>query len=149
MLVRILKRIQKNANWNKKDSKGEESVIFRSPTYDLTRRLKPLYMKIHINGKSINKVLIDNGAIVNILPFKLMKVWNKTEADLIPTEVTVGNFEGGCSPIRGVISLQLQMGNKKMNTAFFVIDSSSNYNSLLVRDWIHINSCVPCSFNKL
>jgi hypothetical protein len=60
----------------------------------------------------------------------------------------VGNFAGGCSPAKGVISLQLQIGTRKMNTTFFVIDSSSNYNALLGRDWIHINGCVPSSLHQ-
>ncbi|KAF7153132.1 hypothetical protein RHSIM_Rhsim01G0164200 [Rhododendron simsii] len=131
-----------------KEIKGKDVVVWRTPENALVRHLKPLYIMIHINGQPINKVLIDNGAIVNILPSKMMKILNKNESDLIPTEVTVGNFAGGCSPTKGVISLQLQIGNRKMNTTFFVIDSSSNYNALLGKDWIHINGCVPSSLHQ-
>lgn len=92
--------------------------------------------------------MIDNRAVVNILPSRVMKVLNKTEDDLIPTEVTVGNFVGGCSPATGVISLQLQIGTRKMNTTFFVIHSSSNYNALLGRDRTHINGCAPSSLHQ-
>ncbi|KAG5523743.1 hypothetical protein RHGRI_030657 [Rhododendron griersonianum] len=128
--------------------KGNKVVILRSPNDASIRHLKPLYIKIHMNGQPVSKVLVNNGAVVNILPSRMMKLLNKTNDDLIPTEVTVGNFAGGCSPPKGVISLQLQVGTRKMNATFFVVDSSSNYNALLGRDWIHINGCVPSSLHQ-
>ncbi|KAG5533237.1 hypothetical protein RHGRI_027440 [Rhododendron griersonianum] len=130
------------------DKRGDKVVVLRSPDDASTRHLKPLYVKVHMNGQPVSKVLVDNGAVVNILPSRMMKLLNKTSNDLIPTEATVGNFAGGCSPAKGVISLQLQLGTRKMNTTFFVVDSSSNYNALLGRDWIHINGCVPSSLHQ-
>ncbi|KAG5554687.1 hypothetical protein RHGRI_012296 [Rhododendron griersonianum] len=130
------------------DKRGDKVVVLRSPDDASTRHLKPLYVKVHMNGQPISKVLVDNGAVVNILPSRMMKLLNKTSNDLILTEVTVGNFAGGCSPAKGVISLQLQLGTRKMNTTFFVVDSSSNYNALLGRYWIHINGCVPSSLHQ-
>ncbi|XP_058208205.1 uncharacterized protein LOC131321220 [Rhododendron vialii] len=85
-----------------KDTKEKVVIVLRTPVDALVRHLKPLYIMVHINGQPINKVLIDNGAIVNILPSKMMKILNKNESDLIPTEVTVGNFAGGCSPAKGI-----------------------------------------------
>lgn len=123
-------------------------MVLRQPNISLIRHLKPLYVTTHLIGQPINKVLIDNGAIVNILPSKMMKVLGKTSEDLIPTEITVGNFTGGCSPAKGVLSIQLQIGNRVTNTTFFVIDACSNYNVLLGRDWIHVNGCVPSSLHQ-
>ena len=40
-------------------------------------------------------------------------------------------------------ALQLQVGSRSIGTTFFVIDSISNHNVLLGRDWIHLNSCIP------
>ncbi|KAF7112375.1 hypothetical protein RHSIM_RhsimUnG0235400 [Rhododendron simsii] len=71
------------------DEKGTEVVVLRPPDDASIRHLKPLYVKIHMNGQPISKVLVDNGAVVNILPSRMMKVLNKTNDDLIPTEVTV------------------------------------------------------------
>lgn len=34
-------------------------------------------------------------------------------------------------------------------TTFFMVDTSSNYNALLGRDWIHSNWCVPSSLHQL
>ncbi|KAG5533025.1 hypothetical protein RHGRI_027308 [Rhododendron griersonianum] len=79
------------------DKRGDKVVVLRSPDDASTRHLKPLYVKVHMNGQPISKVLVDNGAVVNILPSRMMKLLNKTSNDLIPTEVTVGNFAGGCS----------------------------------------------------
>ncbi|KAF7113899.1 hypothetical protein RHSIM_RhsimUnG0103900 [Rhododendron simsii] len=71
------------------DEKGTKVVVLRSPDDASIRHLKPLYVKIHMNGQPVSKVLVDNGAEVNILPSRMMKIQNKTNDDLIPIEVTV------------------------------------------------------------
>ncbi|KAF7144621.1 hypothetical protein RHSIM_Rhsim04G0124600 [Rhododendron simsii] len=71
------------------DEKGTKVVVLRSPDDASIRHLKPLYVKIHMNGQPVSKVLVNNGVVVNILPSRMMKVLNKTNNDLIPIEVTV------------------------------------------------------------
>lgn len=104
-------------------------------------------MKAHLNGYPIEKVFIDNEAIVNILPSKVLKTLGKKEEDLISTNITVGNFTGGSSPTKGVISIQLQIGTRVTNTTFLVVDTHSSY-VLLRRDWIQVNGCVPFSLHQ-
>ena len=40
------------------------------------------------------------------------------------------------------------MGSKTSLSAFFVINSTPNYNALLGRDWIHTNWCVSSSLHQ-
>ncbi|XP_058211615.1 uncharacterized protein LOC131323791 [Rhododendron vialii] len=103
------------------DEHENSIVVLRTPDDASIRHLRPLYIKLHMNGQPVSKVLVDNGAVVNILPFRMLKVLNKTNDDLIPTEVIVGNFAGGCSPAKGVISLQLQIGTRRMHATFFAL----------------------------
>lgn len=124
-----------------------EKVVLRKPEDKLIKHLRPLYVKAFLDGVSVEKVLVDNGAIVNILPSKTLKAIGKSVDDLLPTEVNISNFFGGSSEARGVVTLQLQVGSRLMGTTFFVIDSTSNYNVLLGRDWIHLNGCVPLSLH--
>lgn len=48
------------------DEQGGNIVVLRSPDDPLIRHLKPLYIKLHMNGQLVSKVLVDNGAVVNI-----------------------------------------------------------------------------------
>ncbi|KAL6981031.1 hypothetical protein U1Q18_052683 [Sarracenia purpurea var. burkii] len=120
----------------------------QTPEEALKKHLRPLYISLKANGRPIEKVLVDNGAVVNILPSKMMKLLNKTDEVLIPTEVIVSNFAGGTATVKGVLALQLTIGSRKMNATFFVVDSSTNYNMLLGRDCIHANGCVPSSLHQ-
>ena len=38
----------------------------------MTQHLKPLYIKAYMNDRPMNKVLVDNGATINILPYKML-----------------------------------------------------------------------------
>lgn len=42
----------------------------------------------------MKKVLMDNGAAVNILPPRMLKTLGKIEDDLVPTGMAVRNFIG-------------------------------------------------------
>jgi hypothetical protein len=47
--------------------------------------LKALYMKAHINGKPISRMLVDGGAIVNLMPYSLFKKLRGSDDELIKT----------------------------------------------------------------
>ena len=39
----------------------------------MTKHIRPLYIKADINGVEMKKVIVDNGANVNILPLRTLK----------------------------------------------------------------------------
>jgi hypothetical protein len=49
---------------------GPKDVIFQKPK-DTDNHLKALYMKGHINGKPISRMLVDEGVIVNLMSYSL------------------------------------------------------------------------------
>ena len=67
---------------------------------------------------------------------------------MIETEVAVFVFIGELSKTLGILPLDITIGNKTSLSAFFVIDSTSNYNIFLERDWIHANWCVSSSLHQ-
>ncbi|CAL2266186.1 unnamed protein product [Prunus armeniaca] len=68
----------------------------------------------------------------------------KTEKDLIATCFTVTNFAGGITKTLGILDVDVIVETKELKIAFFVIDTTSTtYNALLGRDWIHQSLCVP------
>jgi hypothetical protein len=47
-------------------------MLFQMPK-DTDNHLKALYMKGHNNGKPISRMLVDGGAIVNLMSYSLFK----------------------------------------------------------------------------
>ena len=51
---------------------SKTSITFNKPIALMAKHLKPLYVKAHFNGIPVSKVLVDNGASINILPSQMM-----------------------------------------------------------------------------
>lgn len=45
-------------------------VILEKPIMEMTRHIRPLYVKAHFNRKLVSKMLIDNGLTMNTRQFK-------------------------------------------------------------------------------
>ena len=75
----------------------------------MTQHLKPLYIKAHMNGRPVNKVLVDNGAAVNILPYKMLSKLTKTVEDLTPSDMAVNSFIGEPTITKGIIPIQIKV----------------------------------------
>ncbi|KAK1685734.1 hypothetical protein QYE76_046582 [Lolium multiflorum] len=59
--------------------------------------LKALYLKGYINGQPVNKMLVDTGAAVNIMPYSMLRRLGRSNEDLIKTNVTLSDFNGQAS----------------------------------------------------
>ena len=105
----------------------------------MCQHLKPLYIKAHMDRRPMNRVLVDNGAAVNILLTSMLKKLLKTENDLIAIDVSVSGFAGGATKTKGVILIEVKVGSKVATVAFFIVNTNSAYDALLGRDWIHSN----------
>ena len=104
---------------------------------EMTRHIRPLYVRAHFNGKPLSKVLVDNGSTVNVL--RKLRSLGRGIGDLIETEVSVSTFTREISKTLGILLIDITMGSKTSLSAFFVINSTANYNALLGRYWIHAN----------
>ncbi|KAB2600207.1 hypothetical protein D8674_010478 [Pyrus ussuriensis x Pyrus communis] len=120
----------------------------RSPSINL-QHLKPLYVTAHIEGFPISKVFVDCGATVNIMPISVMKALRRSDNELIPSGITMSSFVGDKSQTKGVLPLEVSIAGHQHMTAFFIIDSKTDYNALLGRDWIHQTSCIPSSLYQV
>ena len=127
---------------------GPCETIFQKPK-DSDNHLKALYMRGHINGKSVSCMLVDSGAIVNLMPYSLYKKLSGIDEELIKTNMTVSGIGGG-DPIgaKGVASMELTIGSMTVAIAFLVSGVQGNFNLILGRDWIHANQCVPSSLHQ-
>ncbi|KAK1610974.1 hypothetical protein QYE76_034647 [Lolium multiflorum] len=125
---------------------GPRPVIFEKPQDRSYRHLKALYLKGYINRQPISKMLVDTGAAVKIMPYSMLRRLGHSSDDLIKTNITLSDFNGQAA--KGVLNVELTVGRKTIPTAFFIVDSKSNYAVLLGRDWIHANCCIPSTMHQ-
>ncbi|GKV32763.1 hypothetical protein SLEP1_g41344 [Rubroshorea leprosula] len=134
-----------------KEDSGMDSadkIIFEKPEERMARHIRPLYIHAHLDGMPINRVLVDNGAIVNVLPTCIMHKIGKSLGDLMETEVTISDSTSGVNRSREILPVELTVGNRTLMCAFFVVDTIATYNALLGRDWIHFSWCVPSTLHQ-
>ncbi|CAL9011571.1 unnamed protein product [Prunus brigantina] len=132
----------------KKKEKVPEKVCYDMPTKKMSSHFKPLNVGAHFDGVPVSKVLMDMGATVNILLASIMRKLKKGSDELIPTETTVSGFVGDTMTSKGILPLQVRVGQKVRMIAFFVVETTAHFNALLGRDWIHGSMCVPSSLHQ-
>ncbi len=59
------------------ECRDTSKIVFEKPTLAMCQHLKPLYIKAHMDGRPVNKVLVDNGAAVNILTTSILKTFTR------------------------------------------------------------------------
>ena len=68
------------------------------------------------------------------MPLRMLRALRKGLGDLFETEVFVSTFIGEISKTLGVLPIDIIVASKTSLSAFFVINSTANYNALLGRD---------------
>ena len=48
-------------------------MILENPTDEMTRLIRPLYVRAHFNGKPVSKVLVDNGSSINVMSLRMLR----------------------------------------------------------------------------
>nr|KYP33742.1 hypothetical protein KK1_045381 [Cajanus cajan] len=122
--------------------------VFDSPTKEMKAHLKPLLLTLMIEGHEVNKVLVDGGAAINILPKTMLKRFGKTTTDLRPHNILISDYAGKSSQPEGMILLDVQIGSVKRTTMFIVTPSKANFNVLLGHEWIHGIGVVPSTVHQ-
>jgi hypothetical protein len=80
---------------------GLRPVIFEKPRGKNYKHLKALYLKGYINSQPVNKMLVDTGAAVNIMPYSVLRRLGRSTGDLIKTNVALSDFNGQTSEAQG------------------------------------------------
>jgi hypothetical protein len=65
-------------------SEGNRKAIFEQPDDSTKDHLKPLFIQAKVDEIGVNKVLVDGGAAINLMPQSLLERIGKTEKDLKP-----------------------------------------------------------------
>ena len=108
-----------------------ESIVFQKLD-DSVNHLKLLHVKGHINGTPVHSMLVDSGAIVNLMPYPLYKKLGGTDEELIKTNTMISGVGGGVPILaRGVANMELTIGSKTLAMTFFIADVQGSNNLIL------------------
>jgi hypothetical protein len=124
-----------------------KETVFEKPE-ESSQHMKPLYVRGHIDGRPISRMLIDGGAAVNLMPYSVFKKLGREDDELMKTNLTLNGMGGNSMEARGVVSMELTVGSKYLATTFFVVEVQGNYSVILSRDWIHANRCIPSTLHQ-
>jgi hypothetical protein len=127
-----------------KMSFGPRDVVFQR-SKDSENHLKSLYIRAHLDGTPISRMLVDGGAIINLMPYSFFKKMGRSDKELIKTNMMINDVGGG-DPIgsKGVASMELTVGSKTLVTVFFIVEVHGIYSVILGQDWIHANQKYIC-----
>jgi hypothetical protein len=114
----------------------------------MKNHLKPLFIRAKVEKHGVNKVLVDGGAAVNLMPRFMLKRIGMQDSDVRPHNMVLSNYEGKVGKTLGVIQVNLTVGSLTRPTMFMVIAAKANYNMLLGREWIHGIGAVPSSMHQ-
>lgn len=90
-----------------------ETVAITRPPSNMLTHVRPIYVKAILDGVPMNRILVDNGAAIKILPVATMKKLGKDSHDLVPTDVLVSSFVGDITTTRGILPLNVEVGRQK------------------------------------
>ena len=57
-------------------------ATFEKPEDEKRKHLKALFLKGFVDGKPVTKMLVDGGAVVNIMPYAMLRKLGKSSEDL-------------------------------------------------------------------
>ncbi|KAG9458146.1 hypothetical protein H6P81_002654 [Aristolochia fimbriata] len=109
---------------------------------------RPLFVSRAIKDRWINRILLDSGSAVNILPIRTLKNVGLVANDLQASSLMIQGFNQEGQRALGTIKLELLIGDMTSHVLFHVIDARTSYNVLLGRPWLHNNRVVPSTLHQ-
>ena len=97
-------------------------ATFEKQEDEKRKHLKALFLKGFVDGKPITKMLVDGGAVMNIMPYAMLRKLGKGSEDLTKTDMMLKNFEGVVSPAVGALCVDFTIDSKTCPTTFSVIN---------------------------
>ena len=109
-------------------------MLFERLDEVIRSHMRTFHIKVMVEGRLVNRVLIDGGAAISLLLETMMLKLGKRERDLGKTIVVVTDFSGRTSTAKGTLMLSVKVGSVEKPTTFLVIPSRASYNVLLGKD---------------
>lgn len=87
----------------------EQNDFFERPDEVMKSHLKPLFITGKVEGIPINKILVDCGTTMNLVPHHLLRKIGKYDTYDKPHNMVLSNYEGNVGTTIGVIQVELTL----------------------------------------
>ncbi|KAL0423266.1 UNVERIFIED_CONTAM: hypothetical protein Sradi_0861400 [Sesamum radiatum] len=125
-------------------SKKEDS----SDVDDCMSHNRRLFVAGYVREQKVNRILIDGGSAVNILPLRILKELGIPIDELSNNRLMIQGFNQGGQRVIDIIRMQLTMEDMVSSALFHVIDAKTSYNMLLCHPWLYENAVVPPTWHQ-
>ncbi|KAH0650708.1 hypothetical protein KY284_030620 [Solanum tuberosum] len=98
--------------------------------------------------KRVNRILVDEGSGINILPICTLKELGISTANLTDSRLMIQGLNQGGQRSIGIVKIDLTIGELQSNVWLHVIDAKTSYNILLGRPWVHENKVIPSTYHQ-
>ena len=109
---------------------------------------RPLYYTGYIGFTCIERIRVDPGSALSIIPKRLLYFLGIPLSRLSTTTTTIYDFIAESSHPLSKIRLWYQIRDLKSEVTCYVIDADTSYNLLLERSWIYANWIVPFTLHQ-
>ncbi|KAM1087970.1 hypothetical protein ACFX2B_013306 [Malus domestica] len=103
---------------------------------------RPLFVSGYVREHKVNRMLVDGGSAINIMPKSTMITIGIKVDELSLSRLLIQGFNQGGQRAMGMIGVEMTIGENKSSTIFHMIDARTSYGLLLGRPWIHANGVV-------
>jgi hypothetical protein len=107
-----------------------------------------LYITGNCGGQKIDRILVDTGSSINIMPHKTLNTITLDVKNLSDENVIIHDFNQNSQKTLGAITLNLQCESLKAPIKFYGIDAETSYRALLGRPWLHSNQVIPSPLHQ-
>ncbi|XP_070035559.1 uncharacterized protein [Nicotiana tomentosiformis] len=128
----------------------EENVMFTNDDLLLGDTLynRPLYLVGYMRDERVNRIFVDGGSSVNILPIRTVKELGIPMNELLKSHVMIQGFNQGGQRAIGAIMLGITIEDMQSSSWMHAIDAKTSYNVLLRRPWLDENKVVPSTYHQ-
>lgn len=85
----------------------EQNVFFKRPDEAMRSHLKPFSIREKMENMAINKIFIDGGEAVSLMPHTILKRIGKTDVDTKSHNMVLSNYKSKVGTTLGVIGLTI------------------------------------------
>jgi hypothetical protein len=96
---------------------GARVATFEKPGR-LGHHMKPFFVKGYLEGRLVQRITVDGGAGVNLMPLITFDKLGYREGELMKINMSLSAFTGEITEAKGVSSVELTVGSKTLAATF-------------------------------
>ena len=109
---------------------------------------RPLFMTGYIKEQNVDRILVDGGSTVSIMPKSLIQDLGITIEVFSKSRTMLQGFNLKGQHTIGMIRVKLVMGKVLTSSIFHLIDAKTSYKLLLGQPWLHEHGIVASTLHQ-